>query len=238
RQAQALLELRQPLVDVLRRAALLVEGVARVLLGHLQEALAAATLGREELAARTLFSRQLRAQLSEPLGDTVCAVGEHGHEDLVRDVARSDAPLTVVIPEERRDDLVVGDLHARVRQARDLDDPPLADIHDADLDEISFPVEPEHVLVAVADDHDALLLPHLAHRVELIPVDGGDLEIQVAARLPHALLELAGELVVAAAQEEVDRADLRAVQIPIHVVHTGRGAALDLVLDARAATAG
>jgi hypothetical protein len=78
-----------------------------------------------------------------------------------------------------------------------------------------------------------LLLTHQVHGVELIAIDGRELELQVPARIAHARLQLGAELVVPAVEEQADCADLLRIVRAIHLVHARRWAALDLVLQTR-----
>ncbi len=191
----------QALVDVVGGATLLLERVARVLGGEIEQLALRAAGRREHVAA-------LAAALAQPLGDAVGAVGEHRDEHLVGDDQRARARVAVVLAQERRDHLVVGDLDARIGEARHVDDAPRAHVQHRQLDQIALPVDAEHVLVQIRHGHDALRLAHQLHGLDLVAVDGGDLVVHVGGGIAHAILQLARQLVVTAVEEQTHRAHL------------------------------
>ena len=82
---------------------------------------------------------------------------------------------------------------------------------------------------------DALALEQRAHRLQLVAVLGGLLELLLGRRLPHALVERLLDLPVAARQEVDDRLDVLAVLLLRDVADAGGLAAVDVVVEAGAA---
>ena len=111
-------------------------------------------------------------------------------------------------------------------------------MEERDLDELPLAVEAEHVAVDVVDGDDALLLAHLLDGAELVAVHRRELEAHLARRALHLAVELARELVVPPVEELGDRVDLLGVPGAVDLADAGRGAALDLVLQARPLAAG
>jgi hypothetical protein len=140
-QTELRLHLREALEDVVGRPLLLVEGVLRVLLRHLEQS----DLGS---ALRPHEADDLLGPLPEPLFDAGRAIGQAPHEDLVghREElgGRVRAP-TVVLRQEGRDHLFVGHLDALQAERGHVGELPVADLEQRDLGEIALPVEPEHV---------------------------------------------------------------------------------------------
>ncbi len=179
--------------------------------------------------------------------DAVDALRLAGDDDLVRDERddrdRQRATLVfartpgegsaVVLREERRDDLLVGNLGLLDRVRPDVGELSCADVEERDLDELSLAVEAEDVAVDVVDRDDTLLLAHLLDRAELVAVHGGELEAHLARGSSHLGFELARQLVVAAFEELRDGVDLLAVPGAVDRQDARRRAALDLVLEAR-----
>jgi hypothetical protein len=93
---------------------------------------------------------------------------------------------SVVLGEEGRDDLVVGDLGLLDRVRPDVGKLAGAHVQKGDLDELALPIEADHVAVDVVDRDDALLLAHLFDGAELIAVHGGQLEAHLARRRPSS----------------------------------------------------
>ncbi len=240
RQPQALLKIAQSLLHVVGAALLLGERVPRVVVRH-----------REELDAVTALRKEqddlVPGAVRQPLGDAVDAFGLArqdylvGHERRDRLVVavvpgpgeRRRERRAVVLRQEGRDDLFVGDLRLLDRVGHDVCQLAGSHVQQRDLDQLAFPVKPEDVAVHVVDGDHALLFAHLLDRAQLVTVNGGELEPHVARGLPHLFDELARELVVAALEELADGVDLLAIPAPIDGEHAGRRTALDLVLQAR-----
>src|SRR6185436_224681 len=70
---------------------------------------------------------------------------------------------------------------------------------------------------------------------QLVAVLGGLLELLLARRLLHPLVERLLDVAVAAGEEVDDRLDVLAVLLLRHVAHAGGLAALDVVVEAGAA---
>ena len=173
------------------------------------------------------------APVGKPLRDAVRALGQHRQDGFVGDERAAGSAFRVVLAQERRDDLVVVDLGACVRKGRRFHDAPRAHVNHRQLDEIALPVETEHVLITVAHGHHALRLPHRVDRADLIAIRRGELVLEIRRRVGHAPLELPRQLVVAAVEEQADRAHLLAVKGRIDGEDARRGAALDLNLETR-----
>ena len=235
RQAQSILDAREPLVDVGLRAAFFLEGVPRVFAREIEELPPRAALGRHDVhraRAALSFGGERDAPFAQPLGDAFGAFGKARHDHFVRNVRLPAPALAVVLAEKARDELVVRDFDAPVRKRRRVDHASGAHDEQHELGEVALAVHAEHVLVAVRHRHDALGLAHQIDRLELIPIARRELELERLARRPHALFEHRAELVVAPFEKEPDRAHLLRVELPVHLVHARRGAALDLELQA------
>ena len=165
-QSEALLQVPQPLLHVVALAALLGEAVAGVVVAHREEIdpMAAAGDGQRDLVARAI---------GEPRRDPGDALGLAGQDDLVRDEDRQRFSLgvgrlgergAVVLREERRDDLLVGDLRLLDRIRGDVLQLARDHVQERHLGEIALAVEAEDVAVDVVDRDDALLLAHLLDR--------------------------------------------------------------------------
>ncbi len=138
-----------------------------------------------------------------------------------------------MLREERRDDLLVGDLGLLDRVRGDVLQLARAHVEERELDEIALAVEAEDVAVDVVDRDDALLFAHLLDRAQLVPVDRGELEAHLARGLLHLHVELARQLVVTALEELRDGVDLLGVPAAVDLEDARGRAALDLVLQAR-----
>ena len=238
--AEALLQLREALAHVVARPALLAERVLGVVVGEGQEIHAMPALREDQ---RHLVT----GPLGEPLRDACGGLGQHRNDYLVGDghheirlVHRVDAAgflgqqSSVVLREEGGDHLLVGHVGVLHREGRHVGELAAPDVEERQLHEIALAIEAEHVAIDVVDGDDALLLAHLVDGGELIAIDRGELEVEVARRLLHAIPELLRELVVAPVEEHGDRADLLVVPGLVDLEHARRRAALDLVLEARA----
>src|SRR5262249_28397376 len=152
------LDARQAFVHVLGRAALLLEGVLGVLHGDVEQlALRPARRRVERYLARrfALLARRRFAPLTQPFRNAVGAFRQYSEEDLVRAEGAPGTAFVVVLAQERRDDLVVGDLRPRVREARRLDDATRAHVESRQLHDVALTVESEHVLIAIGDGDDS-----------------------------------------------------------------------------------
>jgi hypothetical protein len=221
-QAQLGLQFSEPRLEVLARTGLLAVRVLGVLRGHLDEA----PLGP---AARHLHVDAEAALLGQPTLEPLARLDLHREQQLVRDLPA----LAVVLADEARQELVVGE-----RDPRELEGPhpvevPAAHAQERDLDLIARAVEPDHVLVDLLHARDPLARAHAIDGPELIAVAGRLLVAQPLGGLAHAALEILDERVVPSVEEEPDEIDLREVRVAIDLEHARRRAALDLVLEAR-----
>ena len=82
---------------------------------------------------------------------------------------------------------------------------------------------------------DALALEQRAHRLQLVAVLRGLLELLLLGGLAHPLVERLLDVAVAAREEVDDRLDVLAVLLLRDVAHAGRLAALDVVVETGAA---
>ena len=110
----------------------------------------------------------------------------------------------------------------------------------ADLEDLRVGVGPlggdrDRVERADRRVRDALALEQRAHRLQPVAVGGGLLELLLGRGRVHRLLEVALDLAVAAREEGHDRVDRLAVLLRADVADAGRAAALDEVVEARAA---
>src|SRR2546422_11196686 len=101
-----------------------------------------------------------------------------------------------------------------------------------DLQRRPFAMKPEYVLVEQLAEHGALLLQAALDGVELVAELGGTLVLELAGSILHPCLQLAGQLVGLALQEEGHLLHGPPVLLLRNVVHARRRAALDLVLQA------
>ncbi len=147
----------QALVDVVGGAPLLFEGVLGVVGRHFEQRAPRTARRREHLDLGAAAGHHLRAPLDQPLRDAVHAFGQHGHDDLVGHVRLARAAFAVVLAQERGHDLVVRQLDALHRErGDDRSCAPCAHDHHAQLGQVAFAVDAEHVLIAVAHHHHAL----------------------------------------------------------------------------------
>ena len=109
----------------------------------------------------------------------------------------------------------------------------MPDVEQRELDEIALAMDAEDVAIDVILGDDALLLPDLVDRGELVAVHRRELEVHRARGRCHAIFQLFRELVVPAVEEHRDRADLLVVPGAIDLEDARRGTSLDLVLQAR-----
>ena len=109
-----------------------------------------------------------------------------------------------------------------------------ADRHHDDLERDALAVEAEHVLVAEVGRHHPLLLERHLERAHLVADVGGHLEVGARRGVLHAPAQPVQELVALAVEEQAHVAHLLGVGLARDGQHAGRGAALDLVLQAGA----
>ena len=101
-----------------------------------------------------------------------------------------------------------------------------------DLQRRPFAMEPEHVLVEQLAEHGSLLFQAALDGMELIAELCGTLVLELAGGILHPRLQLAGQLVGLALEEQGHLIHGPPVLFLRHVVHARRRAALDLVLQA------
>ncbi len=141
----------------------------------------------------------------------------------------------VVEADERREELGVGELLARERERAARRQLAAADRHDDELERDALAVKADDVLVAEVRRHDPLLLERHLERAHLVADVGRHLEVGARRGVLHAHAQAVHELVALAVEEEADVAHLLGVGFARDRQHAGRGAALDLVLQAGAA---
>ena len=223
RQPQPRLQPRERLQLALLRARLFLVALARVLHRHLHQPHLLAALRHVHAHALALLLRQ--PDLAH------LRIGEvHRQEQLLGD----ERARLVVLVEEAREQLLARELLLAEPEAPAAGEPPVAEEEEVDLQRRTLAIEAEDVLVEEVAEHRALFLQAALDGVELIAKLRGALELELAGGVLHPPRELAGQLVGLSLQEQRDFVDRAPVFLLRHAVHARRGAALDLVLQARA----
>src|SRR5690606_23324351 len=187
RQPKFRLKRGESLIHIFRRSSLLAKGVLRVLSRELEQLPLRSPLGHDK---RRLFYSPLCGagpSLVEPLHNARGRLRQHRDNDFVGNKGRTEAAVSVVFPKECRHDLVIAHLSPHVTHIADFDHAALANIDDAELDDVPFSMNAEDVLIDVADGHDALSLTHFRDSFELVAINGRDLKLHVLGGCAHPL---------------------------------------------------
>ena len=189
-----------------------------------------------QIAARGHPDLHLRVALArERLGEHLRPPAQFGADD---DAARDRRSGAVVLEQEGLGDLAgVAVLVRAVLLARQVEALPLGQHTVAHLEDLGVGVgaldrHPDHVGASQRTARHLLALHQAADGVQPVAEERRPLEVLRLGRLLHLVLEVAGDLLVAAGEEADDPVDVAPVLLLVDVADAGRLAALDVVVEA------